>query len=81
MTILAFRSLTLTPIPPYPSHRLTPGAPTPLERKKIRHAKKEVDAMGAKLTEPLPMTLGEVLGHLVTQFEPVSDPTRITLHA
>lgn len=80
MTILAFRSLTLTPIPPYPSHRLTPGAYTPLEMKKIRHAK-EADAMGAKLTEPLPMTLGEVLDHLVTQFEPVSDPTRITLHA
>ena len=48
--------------------------------KKIRHAK-EADATGAKLTKGLSMTLGEVLGHFLTQFEPASDPTRITLHA
>ena len=46
--------------------------------KKIRHAK-EAEATGAKLTKGLSTTLGEVLDHFLTQFEPASDPTRITL--
>ena len=73
-------SLTPTLIPPYPSHHLAHIRTSSPKVKKIRHAQ-EAEATGAKLTEPLPMTLGEVLDHFLTQFEPASDPTRITLHA